>query len=413
METRTILQIVLGTIIVSIVGLGLFIVLELTREAETVVVQKVVDAEKKERINPWSQKGDSAIALVKAQMVEPPLFPEKDKEKGKKPEGDEEIQKVNLGELLENEKFIREVMNISAEPGGWEAQWWDETTFGPHFFLVRYSFNEGAIEVGPEWLVDLKNTKVAPKNLPAQVAENPTKGSASKYYGKKQQVVSAIGSHRFDSKMTLAGALLLYFEQRSDASDDDTIIGWTIDHERGNLFKAYFQWVENEEATYAEFDFDYDRKALKAVNLQAANIMKVGEDFEKQRVSVMPTSYNPNASRASQRWTGAARKQCRKSQHRDRCNALAAILSQKELVESLEWLLTAQANTADEFETCKQERRCGWVPQQKDKHKYNVKYNYKLRDTERTVSWDIDTKSGKVQPTDRVSKLAFSVIRAR
>ncbi len=409
METRTILQIVLGVIIVSIVGLGSFIVYELTREAETVVVQEVVDAEKEERINPWSQRGDSAIALVKAQMVEPPLFPDKEEDKKK----DEEPQKVNVGEVLENREFVKKIMKISAEPSGWEAIWWDETPFGPHFFLVRYSLEQGAIEVGPEWIVDLKNTKVAPKNLPAQVAEHPKKGMDSKYYGKEQQVVSAIGSHRFDSKMTLAGALLLYFEQRSGSSDEDTIVGWTIDHERGNLFKAYFQWVEAGEPIYAEFEFDYDRKALKAVNLQAANIMKVGEEFEKQRVSIMPTSYNPNASRRSQRWTGAARKQCRKRQHRDRCAALAAVLSQKEIIESLEWMLTAQANTADEFETCKQERRCGWVPQQKDKNVFNVKYNYKLRDTEKTVSWDINTKSGEVTPRDRVSKLAFSVIRAR
>lgn len=406
METRTILQIVLGSIIVAIVGLGSFIVYQLTKEAETVVVERVVDAEEKEYVNPWADKGNAAVALVKAQRV---TLSDEDREALKL----EEDVPLTLGEIVENEKFVKDKMRISSEARGWAVEWWGETDFGPHFFLVHYVFEDGAIEVGPEWLVDLKERKVASKNLPSLVAEHPEKGVKSEYYGKEQQVISAIGSHRFDSKMSLAGALLLYFEQRSDASEDDTIVGWTIAHERGNLFKAYFQWVEDGEQTYAEFEFDYDRKALKSVNLQAANIMNVGEDFEKQRVSVMPTTYNPSASNRASRWTGAARKQCRNPRHRARCNALASILSQKEIVESLEWLLTAQANTAEEFELCKRERRCGWVPQQKDENVFNVKYNYKLHDQERTVSWDVDTRTGDVKPMDRVARLAFSVVRAR
>jgi hypothetical protein len=256
--------------------------------------------------------------------------------------------------------------------------------------------------------------KIVAKNLPALVTENPAKGMESVYYDKKQQVVSAIASHRFDNGMSLAGALLLYFEQRSDeTSKDDRIIGWTIDHETGNLFKAYFQWVEKDEPSYAEFEFDYDKKALKPVNLQAANIMRVGEAFDRERVSIMPAQYDPSAKRASQRWKGGARKACAKREARNRCKALATILDEGEVVESLEWLLTARANAPEDFEKCKEERQCSWLPSPKGEGIFNVKYRYNLGKREGDVSWDVKLKSGEITPVDRISQLAYSVIRPR
>jgi len=65
METRSILQIVLGGIIALILGLGGFIVYELTRVADKVVVKTIVEPDVVERINPWADKGSAAIALVK------------------------------------------------------------------------------------------------------------------------------------------------------------------------------------------------------------------------------------------------------------------------------------------------------------------------------------------------------------
>lgn len=418
METRTILQIVLGVIVTLIVALGGFIIYQLTREAETVVVKEIIEPEVEERINPWADKGEAAISLVKRLEVVQPLIPKKEEPKPnsrrkRKVEEEVELAPVTYDEAFTNEEFVKSVLGVSAEAVGWESQWWEETKFGPHFFMVRFAFKDGDIKLGPEWIVDLKNRKVVPKNLLAQVVQNPTEGVKSEYYGKNQQIVSAIGNHRFESRMSLAGALLLYFEQRADSESDDTIVGWTINHERGNLFKAYFQWLENNESTYAEFEFDFDRKALKPINLQAANLMNVGEDFDRQRVSIMPMTYNASAPNPANRWIDGARKQCRKPANKPGCDALATIFDQKEVVETLEWLLTAQANTADEFEECKKKRECRWIPSPKSGSEFNVKYAFNLKGKEQNVSWDVDLKSNEIKPADRVSKLALSVIRAR
>lgn len=424
METRTLLQIVLGVIITLIVLMGGFIVYDLTKEPETIVIKQIVEPEVVERINPWADKGDAAISLVKRLEVSGPLMPIEKKEEDEPKRGKkgakaaevepEETVVISFEEALQNPEFVKNVLGISGEIKGWESQWWEETRFGPHFFLVRFAFKDGEITTGPEWIVDLKNQKVAPKNLPAQVLTNPTLGTQSEYYGKNQQIVSAIANHRFESRMPLSGALLLYFEQRADGKSEDNIIGWTIHHERGNLFKAYFQWLENNVGTYAEFEFDFDRKALKPINLQAANLMNVGEDFNKQRVSIMPMTYNPSAPNRANRWIEGARKQCRQPQHKPGCDALATIFDEREVVEALEWLLTAQANTADDFEVCKRNRECRWMPSPKDEPgKYNVKYAYNLKGKEQNVSWDIDLKTGTISPADRISQTALSVIRAR
>lgn len=426
METRTTLQILLGVIALVIFGLGALIVNEVTREAETTVVEKIVTIDDNREVppNPWSLKGDAAISLVQRVKIRPPLFPPKPDEKGEEaakpkkkdaePNPDEpaEGEEITLGEVMEMEKFATEVLKTKGEALGWRAQWWGETKFGMSYFLVRYAYKDADIVVGPAWLVDLKSQTVVPKNLPAMVAENPSKGMESEYYDKKKQIVSAIAKHRFEKGMSLAGALLVYFE-RKKAAEGDTIEGWTIDHDRGSLFKAFFQWTENGLPTYAEFEFDFDAKALKPVNLQAANIMRVGEDFDRSRVSIMPSSYDPEAKKVSNRWKGAARKQCRQRSNRDRCKALATILDEKEVVESLEWLLTARSKGSEQFEECKEARECSWRPVAGE-GKYAIKYVYKLGDdAERTVTWEVDLKSEQIQPSDRISSLAFSAIRPR
>ncbi len=416
MDTRRILQIVLGLIVVLVVGLGVVTIYQLTREAETIVVKRVARAaaEQVEAINPWADKGDAAIALVKRVRVvqaPAPTVPGR----GRRAAGEPEPVVTTVGEVLEDESFWRDKLKIgSAKSTGWKADWWGETEYGPSFFLVRFAFQDENITIGPAWLVDIRSQKVVAKNILAEVTGDPTKGVSSDYYDKATQVVSAITNHRFENKMNLAGALLLYFEQRDETSDTDTILGWTIDHDRGKLFKAYFQWIENGERTYAEFEFDYDAKALKAINLQAAQIMRVGEDAEfESRVSIVPQQYDPSEAVAANRWLGPNRKACQTPKHRDGCRALSLLLDQSELIEALEWLLTASANTAAEFEACKDKRNCNWNPEAKEDGKYIVNYNYDLGKSKQTITWEVSLDKGVVVPVDRVSELAFRAIHPR
>lgn len=416
METRTILKIVLGLLTLTVVGISFYVAYTLLRPASTVIVKEVI-VDKQEEIvpvNPWSQEGKRAISLVKSAVVEVSIVPEKKKtrRRNKKTTTQEaKFEKKTLEEILQQPSFASDVLKVHGKLEGWKATWWGETKHGSSYFLVTYAFKDAQITVGPQWLVDLKTNKVIAKNLPALMTTSPKKGRASKYYDKNDEIISTIAAHRFESKINLAGALLLYFESREDTDKDDTILGWTVQHERGNLFKAYFQWVENKEPTYAEFEFDFDAKALKAINLQAANIMRVGDAFSKKRVSIMPSTYDASARRG-QRWIGRSKKVCKKN--KAGCRALDIILSDRATIESIEWLLTAQANTSEAFVKCIEERRCRWIPMPKAKNGFSVKYMYRLgNDADKSIAWDVDLRKRKIKPSDRVSNLAFSTLRPR
>lgn len=411
METRTLLQVLLGIIASAVVVLGVLIVWELTRSPET-IVEKTFEKKKETKEvekNPWEDRQKEAISLVEKQEVA-----------GLEDEVRESFdleETTTVGQLMGHEKFVAEKLKLGGpEPSGWEAEWWGKTKYGAHYYRVTYGLKDGALTIGPTWLVSLKDKKVVPKNVTAKVATNPKDGVESEYYDKADKVVSAMTKHTFKPGINLAGTLLLYFEQRASKEEEDTILGWTIQHDRENLFKAYFQWREGDESTYAEFEFDYDRKRLKAVNLHAGNIMRVGEQFEeKEPVDIMPRSFDPEADRPSNQWTGRAAKAYRQPKYRDRFRALGTILNEKDLISSLEWLLTAQAKTADQFEECKQKRKCSWKPEELEEDLYKVTYVYNVGSGEQQIEWkvNLDDEDNAIEPVGRVSKLAYRVVNPR
>ena len=450
METRQILQIILALITIAIVGLGVFIFITFGASAPTVIVQEVAATSVPvEKINPYATQGAAAISLVKVRTAEVPKAPDegeqrekKNTRRGKKQEEAVSTEMVPIAELLEREAFIKETLKLDdLEPLGWQVQWWGETQYGEWFYLVTYAFRDAHITVGPSWLVDLKAAKVVPKNVLARVVMDPKKATEDDYYDKHTQVVSALASHRFESGLTLSGALLLHFENREESRQGDSILGWTIAHDRGTLFRAYFQWVEAGEPTYAEFEFDYEAKALKAINLQAADVMRIGEDFSKtERADIMPASYDMQAGQSSP-WTGPAKKACQSRKMRDQCASMAAMFEQREIVEALEWLLTARAADSEAFKACKDSRRCKWSSKPKEFTKeeleeakksgvktegdvYVVSYIYDLpvgeeEDArnepagEKNVAWEVAVKGGKIKPVDRISQAAWLAIHPR
>lgn len=432
METRQILQIVLALIVVSIVGLGSFIIYSFTREAETFVVKEVIqDDGPEEKKNPWADQGAAAIKLVQSLSVDVPVeLPTGEEDEGddkkkkksrrdrkKKDDEEPETQKSAVKELLEREDFVAKVLKLDQhEKLGWRVDWWGETKYGEWFYLVRYAYKDANITVGPAWLVDLKQARAVPKNVLARVVMNPVKAVEDDYYDKHEQVVSALASHRFESALTLGGALLMHFLNREESAEGDSILGWTIEHDRGDLFKAYFQWVEAGEPTYAEFEFDYQRKALKASNLQAADVMRIGEDFTKtERADIMPESYDPE-KREGKRWVQGA---CKKRRKHPMCKSLATIFEEREVVEALEWLLTAQSETPEKFKECKDARDCKWGSKAREGAEgvYTVSYIYNLDgEGEKRIGWDITVKGkdeGKIKPSDRLSTAAWLAVHPR
>lgn len=446
MDSRLALQITLGVLVALIVVVGGLITYELTRDAETQVVETVVEAKTDNKVkpNPWASEANrqAAIKLVKRQKVK---LEESDDAK-KKPatkDGEEEAP-TRVEDLMGDKEFVEKKLKLNnVEPVGWKAQWWGDTKFGPQFYLVKYEFKDAYIGVGPTWLVDLKTQKIMPKNVLANVALDPGNGVKSGYYDKAAQVVSAITNHRFESGVNLGGALLLYFAENVEKTEEDTILGWTIVHDRGNKFDAYFQWTENGESTYAEFVFDYDRKALRSVNLQAADIMRAGEAVtHTESVNIMPQSYDA----AKREWVGPAKKASKRRSTRARFKALANVLNEEELVESFQWLLTGQGTKPEDFDRCREKHNCRFIPQKKDKNTYRVLYifnvdreksfNPKERDSEwvcqyslnvdekakkekgwasksRCVAWDVDTKTDTITPIGHTSTLAYRAIHPR
>ncbi len=423
METRLILQIVLGVIIALVVVMGGLMIYALTRQADTVIVQELVDEEtlERERRNPWADQGDAAIALVQRSRVRG--------DAGVEVEGN-----LTVGRLMEEETFLRETMKIeTGEVAGWEAQWWGETRHGPSFYLVRYAIQDEEVTIGPAWLVDLQTQKVVPKNVPAQVASRPQEGTQSKYYDQDRQVISAMTSHRFSSQINLGGAMLRYFQEMGQRGDDDRVLGWTVDHDREELFQVYFQWTEDGTPTYAHFEFDFDQRALRGANLQAHEIMRVGEEVEPlERVSIMAQSYDPTERIAANRWQGATRAACRRANLRDQCRAMATILDHNELIETLEWVLTEDSDSAEKFQECQARREdgppvCRWHAERvraEDGEEaseavqagqvYRVRYLYQIGDgEEQSIGWKVNLRSERVEPLDGFSELAYRAVRPR
>ncbi len=414
MDTRLMLQIALGVIITLIVVMGTWMIIVLTQDAETVIVESPVEDEAEEEESPWADLGEVAIDLVKGQAVE------------SEPGVGEQGRSWTLEELMESDEFIDEGLGLGqAQRKGWEAQWWDETRFGPSFYRVRYTMVDEGVELGPTWVVDVDSQarEVAPKNVWAQVAMDPEGADDMDYFDQTDQVVAAIANHRFPTGLNLGGAILLYFE--GDEARADDVLGWTVNHHYGEIFEAYFQWREGETLRYGRFEFDYDDRALRPANLLANEIMGVGEAFEAMdRVSIMPGMYDPDVLRPDQRWQGAARRQCRQEAHRDGCEALATILDQGELVETLEWLMTTEADRARDFEACQEAVQCRWLPSRDDGDRYRVSYAYNLnwedyeddeaaQEAAERISWIVDLDSGEVSAEDDLAELALRAVESR
>lgn len=409
MDTRLILQIVLGVIVALIAVMGVVLIITLTKDADTVIVDQIADDDDGEEAeSPWAGQGDAAIGLVRRVDVA----------------SDPDVEGVDaetVGDLIEDEDFVDQMLHVgSAEPEGWEVEWWGETRYGPSFYRVRYGFRDAEVTLGPTWLVDLVSQQVVPMNVLAKVVTDPEQGVESEYFDKADQVVSAMINHRFATGINLGGAILAYFDQRLEADEDDEVLGWTVSHRRDELFRAYFQWTDGEERTYAEFEFDFDERALRPVNLQASEIMRVGEDFDPtDRGRIMPKSYDPDELIPANRWQGPARRSCRSGSMRETCQSLATILDNGGLIETLEWTLTTNADSADAFRRCQTPQtgedrpRCRWTANEEDDQVYVVDYVYDLGDGEERISWTVDLEEETVVPVDEFSKLAYWAVNPR
>jgi hypothetical protein len=411
MTKRQILYAVLGFIATMILIMIAGVAVLLLTKPEAKIIW--TDAQKKEaqkavaKKGKWEGKEKVAISKVAAVKVDAPPT-EEDKKKRRKPE---EVPKISLAQLAEAGWFEETFKTENLEAAGWQASWAKDA-----WYFVSYNRKDGLVNVGPTWLVNLKTGRILPKNAMARAGMAPGAADASDHFDRERQVIGSIANHNFESGVTLGGVMLIHFSELERSSDSDRIVGWTIVHDYGDAYRAYFQWIEDGEATYADFEFDYSKKALRSRNLQAANLMNIGGDFEPtERVSIMPASYNPEAPIASDRWLGKSRKACKSRGNAARCRALAKVLQDQALIESVEWLLTTRAGDASKFSSCKTDRRCKWTPRVKKAGVFEVEYSYELGGDEKggKATWLIDVKKNQITPQDELAEMAFLAVHPR
>lgn len=416
MTRRQILYMVLSFIVTILLLLALVAILILAQKPDVQIVWKenkaAEQAEEQKRKGKWEGKEKTAIALVKNFQV--PAPPDKDAPKGRTRK--EEPALITLKELSES-RFFEDTFQLGAmKREGWQARYIKDA-----YYFVSWRYRDELVSTGPTWLVDVKNNKVMPKDAMAAAALNPAGANAREQAKVEQQIISSITNHTFDSGLNLGGVMLIHFSNLLEKQKEGALLGWTVVHEYDDIYRAYFQWLDNGEITYAEFEFDYGDKALRGRNLQAANLMQIGQSFEKtERVQILPTTYNPEAPKPADRWTGPSRAACVKPDNKDRCDALAAILQDRELISALEWLLTATVESPEQLEQCKESRACLWKPEKLDAGGYRIHYVYNLDPAsdptkEQTVTWDIDLKAKppRITPQGRLSEMAYRAVHTR
>ena len=77
----------------------------------------------------------------------------------------------------------------------------------------------------------------------------------------------------------------------------------------------------------------------------------------------------------------------------------------------------AKANTAQQFEDCKLDRKCAWKPSKKDDGVYTIEYQYDLgkqaKAEDKRVVWEVDVKKKRIIPTAQPSDMAFRAVHPR
>jgi hypothetical protein len=430
MNKRQFLYMVLSFVTTIMLVLVTAVVLLLLEKPEVKIdMTKGTEVSVKSRAAPkgkWEGKGDLARKLVqRLEVPDPAALAEKKskKKKKKKKQDEEEAPKISIAKLVQT-GFLSDRFKLgNMQAGKWEASFLKDS-----YYFVSFNHSDGLVNLGPTWLVDVRKKKVLAKNIMARVMMAPGMTATASIFERERQVIGSIANHSFQGGVKLGGVMLIHFSnltsQKTTPTGDkapagegedenDQIIGWTVVHDYGNTYRAYFQWVEAGEPTYADFEFNLAKKELRSRNLQAANLMNLGSNFRSMaRARILPETYNPEARNTKDRWTGDSRENCRQKENRKRCNAMASLLEDRSLIEAVEWLLTVQADGS--FEVCKQKRRCKWSVNEKA-GVFEISYIYDLdeRKGEQRVSWNVDVRSKTIIPKDKISKMAFLSVHPR
>lgn len=412
MSKRQILYIVLSFVLTALALMIVAVVVVVLQKPKVNVVWAEAaqnTAQEGRTLGKWEGKEARAIQLVQKLSVPEPPNPNKPRRRK------EELATTTVQALADAKHFSKTFKLDKFSPQGWKARYLKDS-----YYYVSHQHQDGLINVGPTWLVDIKKGTALPKNSMALSVHEPQK-PVKDFFEKERRVIGAVANHTFESGINLGGVMLIYFSQRKEVKEGDQITGWTVVHDYDDNYRAYFQWIEDGEPTYADFEFDYAKKRLRARNLLANNFMTRGRDFGSQeRVGILPSNYNPEATRPRDRWTGPFRKACTTSQYRAQCKATDKLLQDKAMIAAVEWLLTIKAPSVGSFNACKKAAgdgnppKCSWRPEALSDTTYSIQYLYDLGPSNQgSIHWEIDLKKNQITPRNKLAEMAFRTVHSR
>lgn len=118
MDTRDILKIVLAITILLVVTVGGYLGYLLFKPSsqQTVETLVITKGEVQETRNPWADKGDAAIALVKTKRVAAPIEPAEGEEKKKlKPGETPETEQITIEAFMERATTQNKLLKLGGQ----------------------------------------------------------------------------------------------------------------------------------------------------------------------------------------------------------------------------------------------------------------------------------------------------------
>ena len=402
---------------VAIIGYIIFLLINHNKEEDTDTKNQKTELSKVGEYkevpqDSWAFKEDQAIELVK--MFRVVTHPDAEENKEETVE-----QLIRRGFLQEQEKMKFLV------PDDWLA---NHLKPNQPYYEVRFKFKDNLVEVGPVWVVDLETKHVIAINEWAKKIQHVKRVKNNLYLGRLDEVTQAIVNHKFESGIKLGTLLQLHFFKKMEKNPNNKLIGWTIVHEREEIYHAYFQWQEKGNKTYAEWLFDLKNRKLTPMGILARDFMAEGVDFNaKDMPNILPKNYNPETKDIKKRWINDDKKYCK--DNKNECRAKVKILEQQDLMEAVGWFLTTKASNEqflickktkgciwtedkqrdtfnEQFMKCKQNNKCAWNAE-KQEGVFIVFYSFQLdpKAPPENIEWSVDLNTGKINPLKSVTAL--------
>jgi hypothetical protein len=311
-------------------------------------------------------------------------------------------QRLTIRQAVETDLLRRSFPNLHwdrIERVGWRAFQQEGTVYEVQFVL-----QDGAVEFGPSWLVQTDpaglqppgSGGVVPANVFAELVQRGPTEYLERFLGREAEVVEALTNHRFEKGARLVSALLIYFRTRRNLAAED-LLGWTVVGERiregePTLYRAFFQWRENERTVFAHWEVNLDTRQFRGLNLLASEIMAAGDQVDAQELeSIRPRMLDGQEPTRAQRRL---------------FDALRAVVDNERRLEAVTALLWHRARHGTQIEYSSWNAR----RLQRSESLFEVSYNYLENGEERQILWHVDLESGGVVPHSDVAHMVQAAL---